>query len=103
MIGLNLYLPESFRYRDAIFPEKPSLGDPVQIPHESTRVVSELVGTFLELVQFLDHSDRDHYVIILELAYSFVVVEDDVGVQDKNLGLPVARPHFRDPCVPCHI
>ena len=60
-------------------------GDPVEIAHETTRVVRERIVAFLELIHLLDHGDRDHEVVVLEFADGFVVVQDHIGVQHENL------------------
>ena len=40
----------------------------------------------LELVEFLEHRDRNRDVVLLEIADAAAVVEDDVGVEDEELG-----------------
>ena len=40
----------------------------------------------LELVEFLKHRDRHRDVVLLEIADAAAVVEDDVGVEDEELG-----------------
>ena len=87
MVGLDLYLAQAFGDGNPIPAEQPAVRDPVHVTHEASSVVGELVGAFLEFVEFLDDSNRDDYVVVLEFAYGLVVVQDDVCVKYEYLWL----------------
>ena len=40
----------------------------------------------LELVEFLEHRERDRHIMFFEIMDAAVVVEDHIGVEDKDLG-----------------
>ena len=103
MVGLDLYVAQVLAYRHPVRSEGLAFGDAVDVAHEPSGVVGELVVAFLELVKFLDHHDRYHDVVVLELADSLVVVEDDVGVQDEDLRSALRPPHSFSSSVLCHI
>ena len=48
-------------------------------------IMKKSIIALLELVHFLYHGDGDDEIVILELAYCIVVVEDHIGVQHKDL------------------
>ena len=86
VVGLDLDVAEPFPEGDALGSELPFVGELVDVPHEGAGVEREGVVALLELVQFLDHGDGDHEVVLLEPLDRLVVVQDDVGVEDEYLG-----------------
>ena len=86
VVGFDLDVAEPLPEGDALGPELPLVGELVDVPHEGAGVEREGVVALLELVQFLDHGDGDHEVVLLEPLDRLVVVQDDVGVEDKYLG-----------------
>ena len=86
VVGFDLDVAEPLAEGDALGPELPLVGELVDVPHEGAGVEREGVVALLELVQFLDHGDGDHEVVLLEPLDRLVVVQDDVGVEDKYLG-----------------
>ena len=85
MVGFHPDATESLGYLHSALSKLLALGDPVDFPHESPRVIAECIISFLELVEFLHHGDRDYQVIFLEFLYRLVVMEDDIGIKDEYL------------------
>ena len=86
VVGFDLDVAEPLPEGDALGPELPLVGELVDVPHEGAGIEREGVVALLELVQFLDHGDGDHEVVLLEPLDRLVVVQDDVGVEDEYLG-----------------
>ena len=84
MVGLHLDSAKPRRYGEAVAPEDLPLRDAVYVAHESPGIVCESIVTLLELVQFLDYGNRYHQVIVLEFAYSLVVVQYNVCIQHED-------------------
>ena len=103
MPGVYPDVAQPLAYRHAVLPEGLSVGDPVDVPEESSGIEGQIVVAFLELVEFLDDSDRNDQVVVLELSDGLVVVQDDVRVKNKDFGLPAALSASRSVCVSCHI
>ena len=97
MVGLDLDLAQAFGDGNPILAEQPAVRNPVHVTHEASSVVGELVGAFLEFVEFLDDSHRYDNVVVLEFAYGLVIMQDDIGVQHENLGLSGAQAVGRCP------
>ena len=65
--------------------EPPALAELVEEARDRARVAAALGALALELVDLLDHVDRDDDVVVLELEDGVRVVEEDVRVEDVVL------------------
>lgn len=65
------------------------LSQRVEQPDGRPRVAAEVVGAALELVELLDHVERDDDLVLLEHVQRVGVVQQDVGVDDEVLGVAV--------------
>lgn len=57
----------------------------IKLANEGSCIEVDLIRAFLKLVQLLEDYDRDINVVVLKLIDALIVVQDDVGVQDKVL------------------
>ncbi len=53
----------------------------IEDPRDLAGVPADLIDAFLELVEFLDHDDRDHHIVFLERKDRPRIVEQHVGIQ----------------------
>ena len=86
MIGLYLNVTQAFPKGNAPVFKVLSVCEFVDFPHEGAGVETEGVVALFEFVQFLNYRDGNYNVVVLKLLYGVIVVQDDVGVQDKDLG-----------------
>ena len=86
MVGLQPDVTQTLAYGQAVLSERLMLRNTIYVPQEMPGVVCEGVVALLELVQFLHYGDRDHQMVVLEMTYCIVVVQDDVRVQHEDLG-----------------
>ncbi len=63
------------------------VGQLVELADELARLEVQDRVPLLELVELLEHRDRDRDVVLLEILESVEVVEDDRGVEDEDLAL----------------
>ena len=63
------------------------VGQLVELADELAGLEVEDRVPLLELVELLEHRDRDRDVVLLEVVESVEVVEDDGGVEDEDLAL----------------
>jgi hypothetical protein len=78
--------------RTQALPQRAALGGE-HVAGERVEAAKKLAGlevdvfvAALELVEFLEHRDWNRDVVLLEIADAAAVVEDDVGVEDEELG-----------------
>ena len=57
----------------------------VQVAGNLARVSAELRQVALELIDLLDHVDRDHHLVVVEVKEGPRVVQEHVGVEDEVL------------------
>ncbi len=62
-----------------------ALAKPVERADHGARIAPRLVVGLLEGVELLDHADRDHHLVLLELEDRVRVVQQHVGVKHKAL------------------
>ena len=84
--------PQHHADRTQALPQRAALGGE-HVAGEHIDAAKKLAGlevdvfiAAFELVEFLEHRDRNRDVVLLEIADAAAVVEDDVGVENKELG-----------------
>lgn len=87
VVRLHLYPSQPRSYGKPVATEVLSLGDAVYVAHEAPGIVRQRIVALLELVKFLNYGYRDYQIVVLELAYSFVVVEDNICIQHEYFRL----------------
>ncbi len=59
------------------------IGDFVQFANESAGIIIDLVTSFFKLIQFFEYHKGDVNIVFFEIVQAFVVVENDIGVEDE--------------------
>lgn len=63
----------------------PDGAEAIELARDLAGVTAELRELLLELVDLLDHVDRDHHVVVGEVEDRARVVEEDVGIENEIL------------------
>jgi hypothetical protein len=64
----------------------------IETSEEFARVKVEDFIPFLELIEFLQHGDRDDDIVLLKPMNAGAVMKDDVRIEDEQLPLPLRIP-----------
>jgi len=57
----------------------------VQAPRDLTRVTTLFRELFFEVIDLLEHVDRNDHIVLVEVEHCARIVEKDVGVEDGSL------------------
>ena len=89
MINLHPKSTQPLAKRKALSLEKILVGtEDIYLTHKLSCIIPKHIGTLLKLVQLLYNGNRYNKVILLEIINRPAVVQDNIGIQHKNLRQP---------------